>query len=256
MFKVLTGEKKRRVISPATLTASVAAHLLLLGGLVYASTGDGGVVEVVSTEMALPDYKEPEQPTPPQVDEPAPPPPPETEDQPDEPQATVAALEIDNVTKVPDVITPEPPATQPIDPRDFERPGPRGPAITPPPPGGAPGGTGPGPTQPRGRDFVFDDSMVEELPVLERDGLSRAMERYYPSVLRDARISGRVLVEVIVDENGRARPGSARVIEASHPAFEQATLRVLERFRFTPAKVMGTPVPVRVTIPIQWNTVG
>ena len=254
MFKVLTGEKKRRVISPATITASIAAHLVLLGGLVYASTGDGGRVEIVSTEMALPDYKEPE-PATPQVDEPTPPPPPATvEQQPDEPQATVAALEIDDVTEVPKVIAPEAPATPPIDPRDFERDGPRGSVITPPPPGGVPGGTGPGPT-PRGRDFVFDDSMVEELPVLERDGLSRTMERYYPSVLRDSHVNGRVLVEVIVDENGRARPGSARVIEASHPAFEQATLRAIERFRFRPARVMGTPVPVRVTIPIQWTSI-
>lgn len=256
MFKVLTGEKKRRVISPATITASIAAHLLLLGGLVYASTGDGGPVEIVTTVMPLPEYREPEQPTPPQPDEPAPPAP-AADEQPDEPQAPVVALEIPDVTEVPKVIKPEAPATPPIDPRDFERDGPRGAVITPPPPGGTPGGTGTGPgTQPRGPDFVFDDSMVEELPVLERDGLSRAMERYYPSVLRDARISGRVLVEVIVDENGRARPGSARVIEASHPAFEQATLRVLERFRFSPAKVMGTPVPVRVTIPIQWTTAG
>jgi protein TonB len=257
MFKVLTGEKKRRVISPATLTASIAAHLVLLGGLVYASTGDGGVIEVVSTEMALPEYKEPEQPTPPQVDDPAPPPPPAVEDQPEEPQAPVAALEIPDVTEVPQVIKPEAPATPPIDPRDFERDGPRGPVITPPPPGGVPGGTETGQgTQPRGSNIVFDEKNVEELPVLEREGLGRTMERYYPSVLRDARISGRVLVEVIVDENGRARPGSARVIESSHPAFEQATLRVIERFRFTPAKVMGTPVPVRVTIPIQWTTVG
>ena len=166
------------------------------------------------------------------------------------------ALEIPEVTEVPESIAPEPPATQPIDPEPYLRDGRRGPVLTPRPPAGEPRDSGTGQPTLRGRDFVFDETNVEELPVLERDGLSRAMERYYPSVLRDARISGRVLVEVIVDENGRARPGSARVIETSHPAFEQATLRVLERFRFRPAKVMGTPVPVRVTIPIQWTTVG
>ena len=33
MFKVLEG-RKRRVMSPGTMAASVAAHLLLLGGAV------------------------------------------------------------------------------------------------------------------------------------------------------------------------------------------------------------------------------
>ena len=39
MFKVLTGEKKRRVISPATITASIAAHLMLLGAPLGVLTG-------------------------------------------------------------------------------------------------------------------------------------------------------------------------------------------------------------------------
>jgi len=33
MFNVLAGEKKSRVLSPATLVASVAAHILLVGGV-------------------------------------------------------------------------------------------------------------------------------------------------------------------------------------------------------------------------------
>jgi protein TonB len=253
MFKVLTGEKKRRVISPATIAASVATHLVLLGGLVYASTGDGGTTEVVGPDIVLPDYvDEPREPPPPPPADPAPPPP--AEEQPDEPPAPARALEIEHVTEVPRVIPPELPATPPIDLEAFHRDGPRGPVITPP--ASEPGGTGNRPaTQPRGPDFVLDESMVEERPMLERNGLARTLERYYPSVLRDSRVSGRVLVEVIVDENGQPRPGSARIVEASHPAFAQATLRAVERFRFSPAKMMGTPVAVRVTIPIQWTAV-
>jgi protein TonB len=80
------------------------------------------------------------------------------------------------------------------------------------------------------------------------------MERNYPPQLRDARVSGRAVVEVIVDEDGRVRPGSARVIETSHPAFEDATLRAAERFRFRPAKIAGMVVPVKVAIPVVWTT--
>ncbi|HEX5872670.1 MAG TPA: TonB family protein, partial [Longimicrobium sp.] len=64
---------------------------------------------------------------------------------------------------------------------------------------------------------------------------------------------GRVVIELVVDEEGIPVEGSARVIEASHPAFGDAALRAVDRFRFRPARIGGTPVPVRVTIPIQWT---
>ncbi|HVH12737.1 MAG TPA: hypothetical protein VM759_06790, partial [Longimicrobium sp.] len=54
MFKVLEG-RKRRVFSPATITASVAAHLLLLGGAVYAAASDTGPKERVEIVLDLPD---------------------------------------------------------------------------------------------------------------------------------------------------------------------------------------------------------
>jgi len=250
MFKVLTGEKKRRALSPATITASIAAHLLLLGGLVYASTGESGTIEVIGSETEIePLRTEPQEPPPPPpvVEQPTTPP------AADEPPAPVEALEIPEVTEVPKVIPVEAPFTPPVDPTDYTRDGRRGPAITPPT--SEPRGTGDGPVvAPRAPDWVADDEDVEERPVLDRNGLSRALERHYPSTLRDSRVSGRVVIELIVDEEGRPRPGSVRVIEASHPAFEQATLRAVERFRFTPARMMGIPVPVRVTIPIQWTT--
>lgn len=63
-----------------------------------------------------------------------------------------------------------------------------------------------------------------------------------------------MVIELVVDEDGVPVPGSARVIEASHPAFGEATLRVADRFRFRPARIDGTAVPVVVTIPIVWTS--
>lgn len=253
MFKVLTGEKKRRVISPATVTASVAAHLLLLGGVVYAAGNDTtGPRPVEADTLMIWDADDPPPPPPPPAPvEPAVPAP--TPD-PVQPPAPVERLEIPEVTEVPRVITPEAPGTPELDPRLFQGDGPRGPAITPPAPGPAAptGGTGLQTAGP-GSDYVPGEGEVEERPVLDRNGLSRALERHYPPVLRDSRVSGRVVIEVIVNEDGRPRPGSARVVEASHPAFGAAALRAVDRFRFRPAKMMGVPVPVRVTIPIQWT---
>lgn len=248
MFKVLTGEKKRRAFSPATITASIAAHLLLLGGLVYASTGGPEQVKPVETD-SIPGYieLEPKAPPPPAVQQPTPPPPP------DEPvKAPVPGPQVlPPVEKVPDTIAPEAPGTQPLTEADVSPEG--NPGNVPGPPTGEPNEpTGPAPTGP-GTDYIPDESMVEVRPALDRNGLGRALERNYPPVLRDARVSGRVVIELIVDENGRPRPGSARVIEASHPAFGDAALRAVDRFRFRPARMGGTAVPVRVTIPIQWT---
>lgn len=250
MFQVLTGEKKRRVISPATLTASIAAHILLLGGLVYASTGDKGTIEVVGPDIDLPDYvAEPDEPTPPPpaVEQPAPP----ARDEPVAEPVPGETLQIDEVTDVPDKIEDELPGVLPVDSTAYTGIGRIGTVIGPrttepreP--------VGP-PTRPRGSDFIPTEDMVEVRPELDRNGLGRALERHYPSVLRDSRVSGRVVVQLVVDENGRPVAGSAQVLEASHPAFEAATLRAVERFRFRPARMGGTPVPVRVTIPIVWT---
>lgn len=249
MFKVLTGEKKRRVISPATITASIAAHLVLLGGLVYASTGN----TEPSNTTDEPDIQyvelEPEEPTPPPA--PVEPPPPAPADDPVVPPVPGETLVVEEVTEVPKVIPPPNPAEPPVDPRDYRGQGPIGTVIGPPtreptePVGPA--------TQPTTEPFVPTEDMVEVRPVLDRNGLGRALERNYPPVLRDSRVSGRVVVQLIVDENGRPVPGSAQVIEASHPAFEAATLRAVDRFRFRPARMGGTPVAVRVTIPIVWT---
>jgi periplasmic protein TonB len=249
MFKVLEG-RKRRVFSPATMVASVAAHLLLLGGAVYAAASDTGPRERVDNTFELPPL--PTEPPPPPVVEPTPPPPaPETPRQPDAP-APVPGTRIDlpTPTEAPQTITPEPPGTPPVDPGDFDD-GITGDVIGEPPADPRPptGNTVPAPPA----DFVLPAESVEEQPVLNRNGLSRTMERYYPSVLANSRVTGRVVVELIVDEDGRVRANSARVVETTHPAFAEATLRAVERFRFRPAKMAGVPVPVRVTIPINWT---
>lgn len=246
MFKVLEG-RKRRVFSPATITASVAAHLLLLGGVVYAAASDTGPEERVGIVMDLPDL-----PTePPAPVEPAPPPP--SPAQPSEPDAPAPVpgtrMDLETPTVAPPTIIDEPPGLQPVDPKVFGD-GITGPVIGPLPTGstepGGGGGTGT-------IEHVPGEEDVEESPVLNRDGLARTMERYYPSVLRDSRMAGRVVIELIVDEDGRVRASSARVVDATHPAFAEATLRAVERFRFRPAKMAGVPVPVRVTIPITWT---
>jgi protein TonB len=247
MFKVLTGEKKRRAITPATITASVAVHLLLLGGLVYASTGETAPDEVVGGIVDLPPLPiEPKEPPPPQPTLPQP-----AADQTETKPIPGEVLQVEQVTEVPEGVKDELPGVVPVDPKDYDGDGQLGTVIGPPvgPPAGP---VGP-PTPPAAEPGPYSVDVVEVRPVLDRNGLSRTLERHYPPVLRQSRVSGRVVIELVVDEEGLPVPGSARVIEASHPAFGDAALRAVDRFRFSPAKIGGTAVPVVVTIPIQWT---
>jgi protein TonB len=246
MFKVLTGEKKRRVMTPATIAASVAVHLLLLGGLVYASTGEPAPVEPVEPDTVLRYVElEPKAPPPPPVEQPRPPAP---ADEPTKPPVPGEMLEVPRVDDVPTEIKPEEPGATPADPKDYDngRPGDYigPPSVEPTPPARDPD---PAPTGP------IPAADAEVRPELRRNGLSRILERHYPPVLRDARVSGRVVIELVVDEEGVPVEGSARVIEASHPAFGEAALRAVDRFRFSPARIGSKPIPVVVTIPIQWT---
>ncbi|MBW3570211.1 MAG: TonB family protein [Gemmatimonadetes bacterium] len=246
MFKVLTSDTKRRAISPATLTASVAAHLLLLGGAVFAAGGEPADAAPVTADTVM-IWQAPDPPPPPMEQQPAPPAP---VDQPASAPVPGEVLQVARVDQVPTEIKPEEPGATPVDPIVYQRDGRLGDVIgTPRVEPEVPTGGADRPVE----DMVLDERMVEVRPVLDRTGLSRALERHYPAVLRDSRVSGRVVIEVVVDEHGRPVPGSARVIEASHPAFGDAALRAVDRFRFSPARMMGTAVPVRVTIPIQWT---
>lgn len=252
MFQVVEGRRRRRVLSPTTLAASVAAHVLLLGGAVYAAATEPEPREVRGPDIVLPPL--PEAPALERDEAPDPPPPPvQPRDQPSEAPVQGTNVVFEAPRDVPTTLPPPELSGPPVDPshslgigRDADV---YGPATGDPRP--ATGDTGSGPPE----AFIPGPEDVEELPALDRDGLARALERYYPAALRRAGVPGRVVVEVIVDEDGRVRPGSARILESTHAGFERATLQAVERFRFRPGRMAGIAVPVRVTIPIRWTPV-
>jgi periplasmic protein TonB len=250
MFQVVSGQRRRKTLSPAGFVLSLAAHAAAVGGLFYAS-GIAGPPPPPEVEPPLIWVTDP-----PVELEPAPsltaPPPPAAPD-PDGILPTEGdRVELDPPREVPDGIVPEAPGTPPIDIATLGDGAVTGdiigtPAMVPLPRTGSTAVADPGDLD------VIPESMVETMPRLERDGLARLMERHYPATLRSARMSGRVLVELIVEVDGSVRPGSMRVVEASHPGFSAATLRAADRFRFAPARVGGVAVPVRVTIPVEWT---
>lgn len=88
---------------------------------------------------------------------------------------------------------------------------------------------------------AYAASAVDELPV----GTSRP-RLAYPDDLLARRVEGSVLLEFMIDENGRVEGSSVRVIESSNPGFEDAAEDMIKQSRFRPGRIGGNPVAVVV----------
>jgi TonB family protein len=64
----------------------------------------------------------------------------------------------------------------------------------------------------------------------------------YPATLQSAGVAGTVLVEFVIDTIGRVEAGSVRIIESSHPGFEDAARAAVLGARFQPARHGRQPV--------------
>jgi TonB family protein len=100
----------------------------------------------------------------------------------------------------------------------------------------------------------FDARYVEEQPVLtNRAAVSQALSHEYPRALREMGQTGTVTVRFRVLEDGTADRESVAVERSTHPDFSEAAVRVVYRMRFRAARYRGQPVPVWVTLPVNFN---
>lgn len=67
----------------------------------------------------------------------------------------------------------------------------------------------------------------------------------YPFGLRQAGMSGEVLVDFLVDEQGRV--SDIRVVRSTHPEFEEPTIRAVSQWKFEPGKRQGRVVRFRMS---------
>jgi protein TonB len=252
MFSKLdTKSRRRRILSPTMVAVSVGAHVILLAGAMYASHGDPRPLERVEPNITwieptpIPVQPEPKQPV---VLRPAelprvPVPRGETVVMPDPPE------------EIPSQLPALDPAEQPVRPSQVDGIGGTGspdgdPNVRPVP--GAPVIPGGG-----GGDEPYQPSAVEERPALRNAAeMQRVLQRLYPELLRDAGMAGQTQLQFVVDTEGRVEPGSVTVVSATHPAFEAASLRAAEMFRFRPAKIGGRAVRVVINMPITWQLDG
>ena len=93
---------------------------------------------------------------------------------------------------------------------------------------------------------VRADSAFDEAPTP-----LRTQAPVYPDSLRREGISGLVSISVSIDESGNV--ASTSVSKSSNPAFDQAALDAVARWKFKPAKKAGQPVAVTVVLPVRFN---
>ncbi len=72
----------------------------------------------------------------------------------------------------------------------------------------------------------------------------------YPDELRRDGVSGLVMVKCTIDEQGNV--SGTEVEKSSNAAFEKPALNALKKWKFKPAKQDGTPVAIKVSIPIKF----
>ncbi len=75
----------------------------------------------------------------------------------------------------------------------------------------------------------------------------------YPEALKSAGVEGEVVVQFVVNENGRYEPGTLKVLESSNPSFTASVKEALPRMRFSAARVGGTKVSQLVQLPFQFH---
>ena len=79
----------------------------------------------------------------------------------------------------------------------------------------------------------------------------RIISPSFPNDLHDKGISGVVMVNVLIDQQGN--PQDLKVARSSNSEFEEPALEALRKWKFKPAERDGSAVSLRVVIPIRFS---
>ncbi|MGD0483901.1 MAG: energy transducer TonB [Gemmatimonadales bacterium] len=204
---------------------SVALHAAIISAAVYATLQAGESVEEVrqvDVTLQVQQQKKQDQ----QKQEAAPPPP---------QMKGFQTLAIP--TNIP--VNIPPPSTQEFNAADFS-------GV------GVEGGIARGQTEER-QTVIRQDQPYLEAVVEERPERISSPPVRYPDILRQAGIEGRVLLELVIDTSGHAERGSIRVLSSTHQLFEGPAREVAQASLFSPGRIQGRAVRVRVQLPINFS---
>ena len=242
MFGMLLASKPAKEKGgPLAVFTSTVVHAGLIALALWATSQ---IKETIEEDNTLAQIIQPDDPEPP----PPPPPPPPPENEPPPVQAEVVDVPKGFQTLAPPTIVPPdipPPSTGPvISERDFTGEGVAGGKST-------------------GKVTAVTSENIEAAPTFTPYTVSpqmkntadvvRAMQRYYPPLLRDAGIGGTVIVWFLIDETGEVIKTQLKKT-SGHTALDEAGLKVAEVAKFTPALNRDQKVKVWIELPVQFKT--
>jgi protein TonB len=261
-----TDQKGRRSVSGTV--SSVILHVAVISLALFA-TANAGVRKPEKTKaenLRFMEVKKPDQPPPPKKE---PPPPPKVkEPKPKTPEPPRPKL----VVEQPKVEAPAPPKGFQVLPppvsvptklpsidlskaitneNDFSGKGVAGGSAS-----GVKGGTGDADS--KGKEAGVKAEEEHHGPYMEFQ-VEKPVEKIggeapeYPSSLKDQGVEGSVVAQFVVNENGRADPGTLKILSSSNPAFTAAVKEALPRMKFSAAQIGGKKVSQLVQMPFQFH---
>lgn len=97
-------------------------------------------------------------------------------------------------------------------------------------------------------------AVVDQPPRLKNLAeITPRLEALYPRSYHMAGIEGRVIIEVVVDRDGRVEDDTMKVVSSSHADFEEPSRDLVRLMRFEPARRNGRAVRVWIRLPINWT---
>jgi protein TonB len=109
--------------------------------------------------------------------------------------------------------------------------------VPPPPPP-------PPPPRPVKREPIRVGGNVQESKLIKK------VEPVYPELAKRARVSGVVILQVTVDEEGNV--SELRVLRG-HPLLDDEAVRAVKHWKYSPTLLNGEPVPVIATVTVIFN---
>ena len=79
----------------------------------------------------------------------------------------------------------------------------------------------------------------------------RHVDPAYPELARTAGVSGIVILECVIDREGRVQ--SVQVL-SGHPLLKAAAVHAVGQWAYTPTRLNGVPVAVVMTVTVRFTT--
>jgi protein TonB len=229
VFENLIESNHKKKSSLSQTVISFALHVGVIFGAVKATQGVAEGVRDIVVDTTMIFMKPPETPPPP----PTPPPENVVVSANPPPQGFQVITPPDNIpTEIPPVNLNER-----FDPKDFTGKGVEGGIAS-----GIVGGTGPVPTI---EGEVFLAAEVDETPQIQPG--SNCLGKF-PPVMESAGIPGKVVLQFVVNADGKVDPAGIKVVSSTHKAFEAPAKQGITSATctFSPGKSRGQPVRVLV----------